>query len=60
MCNDVIWVQFVRSYAIVLRSSHLEATAKQGILGAPYIYMRFFLSMVMEVQYFQQFFHLQE
>ena len=54
MRSDVIWVQYVRSYVIVLRSTHLEVSAKQEILGTPY--MRHFLSMGMEVQHFQQLF----
>ena len=39
MRSDVIWVQYVRSYVIVMRNTHLEVTEKQEILGTPY--MRF-------------------
>ena len=43
MLNDVIWVQYMRSYVIVLRSTHPEVTVKQEIFGTPYI--RYFLSI---------------
>ena len=51
MSGDVIYVQYVRNYVIVLRSTHLEVTVKQEILGTPY--MRYFLSMGIAVQHFQ-------